>query len=194
MRPVLLVFAVYACVQAASEPMQPGRLFDSGLTFAQFIDRATIQRDAWLENASRTDVPHDAVNRLKRVRNGLRVLIVAEDWCADSVHTVPYIANLAAAAGVDLRIVGRAAGAAIMSAHRTRDGRPVTPIVVLLRHDHDVGAWVERPAALQQMFFAMATNPDAARQFAERATWYDEDRGRTTIAELVALAERTAGK
>jgi Thioredoxin len=194
MRPALLVFAVYACVQTASEDVQPARLFNSGLTFAEFIGRAKAQRETWRENASRTDVPDDAVNRLKRVRNGLRVLIVAEDWCADSAHTVPYIANLAAAAGVDLRIIDRAAGTPIMSAHRTRDGRPVTPTVVLLRHDRDVGAWVERPAALQRMFFAIAANPDAARQFAERATWYDEDRGRTTIAEFVELAERTAGK
>jgi hypothetical protein len=194
MRPALLVFAVYACVQTASEDVQPARLFNSGLTFAQFIDRATAQRETWLKNAARTDLPDDAAYRLKRVRDGLRVLIVAEDWCADSVHTVPYIANLAAAVSLDLRIVNRAVGNPIMSAHRTRDGRPVTPIIVLLRHDRDVGAWVERPAALQQMFFAMAINPDAARQFAERATWYDEDRGRTTIAEFVELAERTAKK
>jgi hypothetical protein len=40
----------------------------------------------------------------------------------------------------------------------------------------------------------MASSPEKARQFAERATWYDEDRGRTTIAEFVALAERTARK
>jgi hypothetical protein len=194
MRRAVLIFAVYACVQAASEPVQPARVFDSGLTFAQFIDRANAQREVWLKNASRTDVPPDAVNRLRRVRDGLRVLIVAEDWCADSVHTVPYIANVAEAAGVDVRIVNRAAGEPIASAHRARDGRPVTPIVVLLRNDRDVGAWVERPAALQRLFFAMAANPDSARRFAERATWYDEDRGRTTIAEFVALAERTARK
>jgi hypothetical protein len=137
-------------------------------------------------------MPPDAVNRLKRVREGLRVLIVAEDSCPDSVHTVPYIANVAAAAGVDVRIVDLAAGESLTSAHRTRDGRPVTPIVVLLRNDRDVGAWVERPAALQQLFFAMASTPESAHQFAERATWYDKDRGRTTIAEFVALAVRTA--
>jgi Thioredoxin len=194
MRPALLVFGIYACLQAAAGSGEAARLFASGITFARFIDRAQVQRDVWLKNASRTDLPPDAVNRLTRVRGGLRVLIVAEDWCADSVHTVPYIANLAAAAGVDVRIVDRAAGEPIMSAHRTRDGRPVTPTVVLLRDGRDAGAWVERPAVLQQLFFAMATDADSARQFADRAAWYEQDRGRTTIAEIVALAERTAGK
>jgi hypothetical protein len=188
------VFALSACIHAASQTVQLAQVVDNGVTLAQFVDRAHALREIWLRNASRTDVPPDAVNRLKRVREGLRVLIVAEDWCLDSVHTVPYIANLAAAAGVDVRIVDRAAGASVMSLHPARDGRPVTPVVVLLRHDRDVGAWVERPAALQQLFFAMATNPEDARRFAERATWYDEDRGRTTIAEFLALAEQTARK
>jgi hypothetical protein len=194
MRSAVLAFAVCACVQAAGQGDQAARVFDSGITFDQFLGQTTAQREVWLKNASRTDLPPDAVNRLKRVREGLRVLIVAEDWCLDSVHTVPYIANLAAAAGVDVRIVDRVAGESVAAVHRARDGRPVTPVVVLLRNDRDAGAWIERPAALQQLFFAMAASPENARQFGERATWYDKDRGRTTIAEFVGLAERTAGK
>jgi hypothetical protein len=64
--------------------------------------------------------------------------------------------------------------------------------VVLLRDGRDVGAWVERPAPLQELFFSMADNPEHARRFERRAEWYEQDRGRTTIAEVVALAERTA--
>jgi Thioredoxin len=36
------------------------------------------------------------VERFRRVGGDLRLLIVAEDWCPDSVHTVPYVAALAA--------------------------------------------------------------------------------------------------
>jgi hypothetical protein len=194
MRLAVLVFAVYACIQAATGHVPLARWYDRGITFAQFVDRARAQREVWLKNASRTDVSPDAVNRLRRVSQGLRILIVAEDWCADSVHTVPYIANLSEAAGVAVRIVDRSVGEPIMSAHPSRDGRPVTPVIVLLRNDRDAGAWVERPAELQQLFFGMAANPRDARAFAERATWYDKDRGRTTIAEFLALAERTADK
>jgi hypothetical protein len=194
MRPALLAFAILATVQSTSDKVRHAGFFDKGVTFAEFLERTRAQRGVWLQNASRTDISPDAVNRLKRVRDGLRVLIVAEDWCADSVHTVPYIANLAAAAGVDLRIVDRAAGEPIMLTHRARDGRPVTPTIVLLRSNRDVGAWVERPAPLQQLFFAMATDADSALRFSRRETWYDADRGRTAISEFVVLAERTAGK
>jgi hypothetical protein len=193
MRAVLAVmFAVV--LQTGSGDLPAARLYDRGLTFRQFLDHAIAQREVWLKNAARTDVPAAAIARLKRAGSELRVLIVAEDWCADSVHTVPYLAALMAAAGVSLRIADRTAGAEVMALHHARDGRPVTPVVVLLRGNRDVGAWVERPVPLQEMFFGMANDPDRARQFADRARWYDDDRGRTTIAEFVALAEQTVGK
>ncbi len=194
MRLLLFAVLIFASAQAARADPAPASVFDKGITFAQFLQHTSAQRGIWLKNSSRGDIPVEVISRLKRVRDGLRLLIVAEDWCADSVHTVPYIANLASAAGVEMRIVDRAVGAPIMLTHRTRDGRPVTPTVVLLRHGRDVGAWVERPAPLQQLFFAMATDKESARRFAERESWYDADRGRTTIAELVALAEHSAGK
>lgn len=194
MKAILLLLALQASTQATSKGAPTAaQLFNDGLTFAQFLDRAVAQRDAWLANAARLPAQQD-VDRLRRVRDGLRMLIVAEDWCPDSVHTVPYIANLARAADVDLRIVDRTIGASVMASHRTRDGRPVTPVVVLLRHDRDVGAWVERPAPLQQLFFSMATDPESARQFAQRGSWYDADRGRTTLAELLRLAEDTMAR
>ena len=93
-------------------------------------------------------------------------------------------------AGVETRIVDRTVGEALMSpiARRTanrylgdspRDGK-------------DVGAWVERPRALQHLFLTMRTIPDNGRLLAERQSWYDTDHGRTALSELVTLAEQTA--
>jgi Thioredoxin len=185
-----VLVAIAASLQlSAPASIDAARLFERGVTFEQFVAAATAQRDVWLRNASRRDISPDAVDRLKRAGRGLRLLIVAEDWCPDSVHTVPYVVNLATAAGIDVRLVDRAQGASVMARHRTRDGRPVTPTIVLLRGDRDVGAWVERPAPIQELFFSMATNPENAKRFRDRAAWYDDDRGRTTIAEILALAE-----
>jgi thioredoxin family protein len=194
LKPLALLLTLVFAQAGTGPPPDVAQLFDRALTFDQFMARATLQRELWVKNASQRDIPAEAVGRLTRVRDGLRFLIVAEDWCPDSVYTVPFIANLAAAAGVDVRIIDRAGGQSLMAQHRTRDGRPVTPTVVLLRGDRDVGAWVERPAPVQEWFFSMATDPESARRFAERASWYEADRGRTTIAEVLALAERTAAR
>jgi len=187
------VIAVFiAAVHLAAQPADdPNQLFERGITFEQFVANATAQRDVWLRAASQSDVDPQVVAHLARVREGLRLLVVSEDWCVDSAHTVPYVARLAAAAGVELKILDRDVGAALMARHPTRDGRPATPTIVFIRNGRDVGAWVERPAPLQDLFFSMATNADSAKRFADRASWYDADRGRTTIAEVLGLAERT---
>jgi hypothetical protein len=91
-----------------------------------------------------------------------------------------------------MRIVDRGSGAGMMKRHPAPDGRGVTPIVVLLRRGIEVGAWVERPSVLQSLFQSIGTNPENARQFAQRQAWYEADGGRTTVAEVVALAEQNA--
>jgi hypothetical protein len=187
-RAVALI-ALIACVPLAAQPsIAAAQLFERGITFEQFVAKAAAQREAWLSAASHSDVDPAAVAQLTRVRKGLRLLVVTEDWCVDSVRTVPYVAKLAAAAGVELKIVDRGVGAALMAQHPTRDGRPATPTIVFIRDGRDVGAWVERPAPLQAVFFSIATNPDNAKRFADRSSWYDADDGRTTIAEVLALA------
>ena len=169
----------------------PERLFERGQTITQFVNGARAQRDLWLKNRSEASAAPSLVERLKRVGQGLRLLVVAEDWCPDSVNTVPYIATLAASAEIPLRIIDRTAGEPIMKRHHAPDGRAVTPTVVFLRDGREVGAWVERPAALQQLFLSIAADPDAAKRFANRQAWYDADRGSMTLTEIVALAETT---
>ena len=168
------------------------RLFAAGMTWDAFAAGIQAQRDLWPKVSANAHVSADAVDGLRRIREGLRFLVVAEDWCPDSANVVPYVAELARAADVPLRIVDRTAGRPVMLRHRTTDGRPATPTIVVLRHANDAGAWVERPALLQRWFLSMSTDPDSARQFANRQSWYDADQGRTAVEELVALVARTA--
>jgi len=150
MKPLLFALAFAATAVQAGTPTTnlAASLFDRGESFAEFLTHVTAQRELWLRNAARTGIARDAVSRLTRARSGLQLLIVAEDWCPDSVYTVPYVANLSSAAGIEVRMVDRSAGDALMARHPARDGRKVTPTIVLLRDRRDVGAWVERPAIL----------------------------------------------
>ena len=187
---LLLLSALRQPAAARTDDLE--RLFARGQTIAQFVNRAGAQRDLWRKNVSEAGAATEFVERLNHAGRGLRLLVVTEDWCLDSVNTVPYLARLAASAQIPLRIIDRAAGAAVMKQHRAPDGRTVTPTVVFLRDGRDAGAWIERPAPLQQLFLTMRANPRAAERFADRQAWYDADRGRTTLAEIVALAETIA--
>jgi hypothetical protein len=166
-------------------------LWNRAIQWHQFLDNARTQRNRWLQNWSRAQAPDDFVARLRKAAPPPGLLIVAEDWCPDSVNTVPYVVKLAEAAGIETRILNRADGTELMDRHRTGDGRRVTPLVVVVRSGRDTGAWIERPDELQKLFRGMAGDSEKARRFADRQAWYDADAGKSTQREIVTLIERT---
>ena len=170
------------------------RLVENGKTWEQFLAGVSAQREVWLKTESAVTVPLDFIERARKVSRGLQLLVIAEDWCPDSAYSVPYVARLAQAAGIPLRVIDRAAGERLMAAHRTSDGRTATPTIVLLRNGRDAGAWVERPAELQQMFLSMSTSPENAKRFSQRHLWYESDGGLTVLKEVLALIEQTSEK
>jgi hypothetical protein len=169
--------------QRGTQVVEPGVPFDA------FLLTVTRLQNLWSRQDGVQQIPEQLTSRLKEVGHGLRILVVAEDWCVDSANTVPLLARLAGAAGVDLRILHRQQAQSLLDAHRTRDGRTATPLVVMLRDGRDAGAWVERPAALRDAFARMLTSDAAAEIAAHRQAWYDADHGRSALTEIVELAE-----
>jgi len=166
-------------------------LYQHASDWPQFVATVRVHSELWHRDARQTAIPPALVQRLARAARDLRLLVVAEDWCTDSANTIPYVARLAALAGVELRILDRTAGAPLMARHPSADGRGVTPLVVFVRGSADAGAWVERPRPLQEAFRTMADDPASHHHAAERQAWYDGDQGRTALEEIVTAAERT---
>ena len=175
-------------------PVDAEPVFRNGKSWEEFLGTVSAQRDTWLKTESEASVPSEFTERVSSAGTGLSIVVVAEDWCPDSAFTVPYVARLANSAAVPLRVVDSKAGAALTAAHRTPDGRTATPTIVVLRNGRDVGAWVERPAELQNMFLSMSTNPENAKRFSQRRSWYESDRGLSALREIVALIEETRDK
>lgn len=157
---VLLCSLIFLAFQTVAT--SPGEVAAQGRSWEQFLQSIREQRDLWLKTEARVSVAPELVARVERAGRGLQLIVVAEDWCPDSAYTVPYVARLATLAGVPLRVVDRTAGETLLRAHRTRDGRTATPTIVLVRDGVDVGAWVERPAVLQELFRSMGDSAAAA--------------------------------
>lgn len=190
MTALLLALALVASSQASQAPAADVALFDRGVTWEAFLEAADARVETWKNNAGRARPAKELVDRLKAVSDDLRLLVVAVPACSDSVHTVPYVAALAKEAGVPLRIVDSTVGKSVMESFRTPDGRAATATVALLRGDRIVGAWVERPVALQSWLLGPASSLPQAERMDRKFGWYEWDRGESTIAELVALAEK----
>jgi hypothetical protein len=200
MQTLLLTMLMFAAAPQASQAPVASQvpqaidggnaIFDKGIPYEEFLAAADSRADVWKTNTGRAKPPAALVDRLKKAGEGLRFVVVAVAACSDSVHTVPYVAKLADAAGIPLRIVKPADGKAIQDAFKTIDGRGATATVALLRGDKVVGAWVERPLALQTWILGPGSALPGNERMDRKFAWYDWDRGESTIAELVELAER----
>jgi hypothetical protein len=191
--PSLALLLIVLSSPAFAQQADPAALFARGQTWDEFLAQVRAQRQTWLTNTERANPRADLVDRLKRVAGGLQLLVIAEPACTDSVHVVPYLAKLAASAGVGMRIVDKATGLTITEAHRTPDNRAATPTVVVLRQGQEAGVWVERPVVLQTWYLSMAEKVSARERLDRKLAWYEWDRGDTTLAEIVALAEKNPG-
>lgn len=169
-------------------------LYRSGREFADFLETADRRRDLWLRHYGKGEVPEDLLARAAALEGRWRILAIAEDWCSDSVNTVPFLALLADASdAIELRVIDSESGRDVLDAYRTPDDRTATPTILVLDGDYDeVGCWVERPAELQA--WALETRPTLDdRQFlARKMAWYAEDAGRSTIREVLERIEAAA--
>lgn len=171
--------------------------YASGESWESFLAAARARRAVWLKNWESAAIPADALAQARTVPAGFRLLVIAVDSCSDSVNTIPYLAKLVAEVpGLEMRIITPRAGREIMAARPTPDGRPATPTVVVLNSaGEEVGCWIERPRALQNLAIEARAGGGTAEFAASKQGWYDTDAGASTVREVVAqLVKAAAGQ
>lgn len=169
-------------------------LYDRGVAWATFLERVRARRQTWLDNYAAASVDAALVARLGRVPGRWRFLVVAVDACGDSANTMPYLARLVEASDrLELRVVSPADGAWVMESHRTEDGRPATPTVVLLDESGtERGCWVERPYGLRKVLQGQRDGTIPGTFTEVLTAWRREDQGRSTLEDMTALLEAAA--
>lgn len=169
-------------------------LYRSGVTFREFVARAERRKAMWDNHYANGAIPEELLDRARHLAGTWRILAVAEDWCSDSVNTIPYLALLTEQAdAIEMRIIRSDEGREIMEAHRTPDGRAATPTVLILDEGYEKsGCWIERPADLQA--WALEERPELkdGEFVAQKQAWYDEDGGESTVSEILELIEAAA--
>jgi thioredoxin-like negative regulator of GroEL len=168
--------------------------YDTAPTFDEFVDAAQANKQLWATTYRLARVPDSFVERLRALPERVHLLVINEDWCGDSVNTLPMIAKLASLVpeAVDLRIVGRDANPDLMDAHLTGTSRSIPVVIVLDDAYVERGWWGPRPRELQAWVVGPGQALDKAERYREIRRWYARDRGLTTLEEVVALMEKAS--
>ncbi len=175
--------------------------FASGLTYDEYMNRITRNRDQFQANYEGTPLTDEDVRRFKEIMarpNGpAKVLALAEDWCPDVFRGLPVMARIAEAAGMELRVFPRDENLDIMNEF-LKDGQfQSIPTFVFYTRDHRyICHWIERPQKandemhLLRKLYEGRTREEAAedvQKFREGPIWAGWRRA--TIDELLQLLD-----
>jgi hypothetical protein len=169
------------------------KLYESGRSFREFLGAAKARIVTWQGNYGRGSLDPALLARAEAVPGTWRLLVIAEDWCGDSANTIPYVATLvdSLAGRVEMRVVRSTPAHWLLERHQTWDGRAATPTIVLLDEQwNDVGCWLERPSVLAAWTREQQPKLSHDEFLARKYAWYDADRGRETVREVVEMMER----
>ena len=177
----------------AAAPLAAAR-FLAAPTLASYMDAAQKNKDLWLAVYRRAQVPPELLERAAAVDGRWHLLVLSEDWCGDAFNTVPFLGRLAELApNLDLRVLARDANPDLMDAHLTNGSRSIPVAIVLDADFRERGWWGPRPRELQRWVLGEGQTLPKEERYREVRRWYVQDRGRTTLEEIVELLERAAG-
>lgn len=121
---------------------------------------------------------------------GLKLLVLAEDWCGDASNSIPVLARLTdLAPGLELRVLRRDEHPDVMDRYLTNGSRSIPVVIALDRAFQELGHWGPRPRTLQEWVLEerkKGTPKD--RLYPEVRRWYARDAGVTTLREVLSTA------
>jgi len=138
-------------------------------------------------------VPQEIKDRLDKLKTKHTLLVISEGWCGDAAQILPVIEKLANATNkLELRIVLRDQNPQLMDAYLTNGARSI-PKLILVEPDTLTtrGSWGPRPHDAAKLILDTKEKfghiPDEAK--ADLQKWYLQDKGISTMEEIVLLLE-----
>ncbi len=153
--------------------------FDQGLSFQQFLDQATVNRDKFELYYRDSPLTDEDLSFFKKAaaapRGPAKILAIGEDWCGDVYRELPIVARLADACGIELRIFIRDKNPDVMDEFLSNNGKSrAIPVFVFYTDDLQyIGRFVERPASAQAEIDALLEEVKARVRLPKTATFSD---------------------
>jgi hypothetical protein len=171
--------------------------YEIAWSYDEMVAAAAKNVELYTITRAHAAAPPAYAERVEATGRRWHLLSMSEDWCGDSVNTLPWVDALAASTPqLDHRIIPRDEHLELMDAHLTNGTARAIPIVILLDERFVERAWWgPRPRELQAWFEspeAQAMTKD--ERYKVLRTRYARDRGRAIMDEIVAMIEAVAAR
>ena len=166
----------------------------AAIPYEDFLEQAEKNESLWRGVYKTARIPDWAFELACERGPGVRLLVIAEDWCGDASNTVPILARLGDEAEcLELRVIKRDEHPEIMDRYLTNGTSRSIPIVIALDQEfEELGHWGPRPTELQEWVMANRPTMPSEELYAAARRWYARDRGVTTLREVLDLLTRAA--
>lgn len=158
--------------------------FEAAMTTAQFVAQMQENQGLFIRNYELTEISN-ADLAFWQAQGPLQVLVLANDWCIDTITALPAVARLAALLGDDefkLRMLLDEGNEDIAEAYPRESGRQATPVFIFFdAHMRERVHLVERPAA------ATIALAQAEAEFVATHPGWPTDRSQRTEEQKTAI-------
>ncbi len=125
--------------------------------------------------------------QLKRIHKKQHWIIIAEPWCIEAAHLVPFLIKMAQESdfiSYDLQL--RDSEPFLISSYLTNGAKGIPKMVVRDENNNDLFIWGPRPAEAQVFRDNLsAANTDSETIKNALQQWYDTDRGKSLNTEIL---------
>lgn len=136
-------------------------------------------------------LPEEAITALKNLKKEYTLLVISEGWCGDAAQIMPVINKIAEASNkLTFDIILRDDNPQIMDDYLSNGARSIPKLILIEKATNIVRAsWGPRPHGAAQLIFDYKAQHGVIDLDAKTALqkWYLEDKGLTTIEEIVLL-------
>lgn len=125
--------------------------FHTGMTYEQYKDQMTRNRERFDENEAAAPVGTAEVEAINALPKRLNVLVLAEDWCGDVIQNLPILGRLAAETGkLTLRVFLRDQNLDLMEQFLNNGHRSIPVFAFFDDEFNELGRFIERPASVTE--------------------------------------------
>ena len=126
--------------------------FETGLTYEQYKDQMTRNRDRVEANEARVTIDPADLEAFRALNGPIHVVALAEDWCGDVIANLPVLGVLARESGtLEVRVFLRDQNKDLMQRYLNQGKYESIPVFAFFDDDfRELGVFIERPATVTE--------------------------------------------